>query len=269
MVFIYDFLFMAMRLNHLVKALMALLLLLSLSTNAETLTIASSEGPPHTINDIHHGIDLDIVEAVLMRLGYDVDYQFMGLKRAQHELKMGHVDVTAPTFMQSDIEGSFTSAPIVQYQPMVFSLKSSKLTPISILDMQGHSVATFQGAPGYFGADFIELAKGKQYKEITDMAAIPELLAKARYDFAVLDKYIFYYFYRLNDKSRDVSIFTEHRLIPAVAASASFHDAAIRDAFNNELPEFLNSEECKQIFERYLGSALLSLEPNRQELRFN
>ena len=254
---------MDLKLNQLFKILSGLLLLVCLSIQSEPLILASSEGPPHTIDDIHHGIDLDIVEAVLRRLGYEVDYQFMGLRRAKREVEMGRVDVSAPIFMQSDVVGSYISSSIVQYQPMVFSLKSSNLAPASILDMQGHSVVTFQGAPGYFGHDFEVLSLGGYYTELTDMAAIPELLAKGRYDFAVLDKYIFYYFYRFNEKSRDVSIFTEHQLIAPVAASAAFHDEDLRDAFNRELPKFMQSEEYKQIFERYLGSALLSSEPTK------
>ncbi|BAJ02911.1 extracellular solute-binding protein, family 3 [Shewanella violacea DSS12] len=235
----------------------------SLVLHGETLplVIASSEGPPHMIDDVHHGIDLDIVEAVLRRLGYEVDYQFMGLKRAGREVEMGHVDVSAPIFMQSDVVGSYISSAIVQYQPMVFSLKKSNLAPASILDMQGHSVVTFLGAPGYFGADFGLLTEGDNYKELTDMSVIPELLVKGRYEFAVLDKYIFYYFYRFNEKNKDVSIFTEHKLIAPVSASAAFHDADLRDAFNRELVEFMLSEEYKQIFERYLGTALFSSEP--------
>lgn len=245
----------------LLKMLLSTTFLLSLSLQSAPLIIASSEGPPHTINDLHHGIDLDIVEGVLNRLGYEVEYQFMGLKRAEHEVLAGRVDVMAPIFMKSDVSGSYISQPIVQYQPMVFSLKASNFTPKTILDMQGHSVVTFQGAPGYFGADFVKLSDESRYMELTDMATIPELLVKGRYDYAVLDKYIFYYFYRLNDKARDISIFTEHPLIESVPASAAFHDIELRNQFNRELPRFMESEQYKQIFERYLGSALLSSEP--------
>lgn len=249
---------MDVKLNQWIKIILGLLLLTAWSINAKPLIIATSEGPPHMINDVHHGIDLDIIEGVLNRLGHEVEYQFMGLKRAEREVKMGRADVTAPIFMQSDTYGSYISSAIVQYQPMVFSLKKSNFSPTSILDLQGHSVVTFQGAPGYFGVDFEVVAEGKRYKEFTDMAAIAELLVKGRYDFAVLDKYIFYYYYRLNNKNRDVSIFTEHKLIPPVPASVSFHNEALRDDFNRALPEFMETEQYKQIFERYLGSALLS-----------
>ncbi|WP_223295959.1 substrate-binding periplasmic protein [Shewanella sediminis] len=238
------------------------------SANARTLTIASSEGPPHMINDIHHGIDLDIVEAVLRRLGHDVSYEFMGLKRAHRELKLGRVDVTAPVFMQADGEGSYISDSIVLYQPMVFSLKVSGLKPETISDLQDHSLLTFQGAPGYFGESFKQVARGDSYQELTDMGAIAELLTKGRYEYAVLDKYIFYYYYRLNDKQRDVTIFTEHKLIPPVPASSAFHDEKLRDEFNRELQLFMKSQEYKQIFERYLGSALLSIELSTPESEF-
>lgn len=252
------------------QLVMVIILSLALicSANARTLIIASSEGPPHMINDIHHGIDLDIVEAVLRRLGHDVSYEFMGLKRAHRELKLGRVDVTAPIFKQADSAGSYISDSIVLYQPMVFSLKASGLNPETISDLQGHSLLTFQGAPGYFGEAFEQLSRGDSYQELTDMGTIAELLTKGRYEYAVLDKYIFYYYYRLNDKQRDVSIFTEHKLIPPVPASSAFHDEKLRDEFNRELLLFMKSQEYKQIFERYLGSALLSIEQSSPESEF-
>jgi len=242
--------------------IMGIILSLTLigSVNARQLILASSEGPPHMINDNHHGIDLDIVEAVLRRLGHDVSYEFMGLRRAHLELKLGRVDVTAPVFKQDDSEGSYISDSIVLYQPMVFSLAANGLTPKTLSDLQGHSLVTFQGAPGYFGESFKQVARGDSYQELTDMGVIAELLTKGRYEYAVLDKYIFYYYYRLNDKQRDVTIFTEHKLIPPAPASSAFHDGKLRDEFNRELQLFMKSQEYEQIFERYLGSALLSVE---------
>ncbi|WP_394204049.1 substrate-binding periplasmic protein [Shewanella waksmanii] len=231
------------------------LLMLSPQAYAESksLLIVSSEGPPHTIDGDPHGIDLDVVASVLRRLGYTVSFQFMALNRASREVIKGRADVAAPIFDGVDMHNYYLSAPIVHYKPMVFSLKRAKLNVTKISDLQGHSLVTFQGAPGYFGAEFAKLATGGYYKELTEMAMIPELLAKGRYEFAVLDRDIFYYFYRLENKRRDLTLFDEHAIIPPVTASAVFKDPKLRDAFNKELVLFLQTPQYQQIYEHYLG----------------
>lgn len=237
---------------------MLLVLGCHLNLSAKTLVVASSEGPPHTINSEEglNGIDLDIVKAVLNMMGHQVKFEFMGLKRAHREVLLGRVDAMAPIFSTQDIEGFYISDPIVAYRPMVFSLKENQFTPDVLLDLQGYSLVTFQGAPGYFGEDFLYLAETQFYQEMADMGIIPELLIKARYDFAVLDFYMFYYFYRLQDKALSTSIFTEHELIAPVSASVGFHSSELRDEFNLALEQFLQTDGYQTILTRYLGEGI-------------
>ena len=237
----------------------------SISLGAKTLVIASSEGPPHTINsdDGINGIDLDIVSSVLNHMGYKVKFEFMGLKRAQREVLLGRVDAMTPIFSTLDIPGFYVSAPIVEYRPMVFSLKDNLFSPEVLLDLQGHSIVTFQGAPGYFDEDFLYLANTQFYQEMADMGIIPELLVKERYDFAVLDFYMFYYFYRLQDKTRDTAIFTEHELLAPVSASIAFHDIELRDRFNQALDRFLQADGYRPILKKYLGEGIRASRPFR------
>lgn len=221
---------------------------------AKQIVVLSSEGPPHTIKDSqNHGIDLDVVKAVLTRLDYEVWFHFLPLGRAESLVKMGEFKAMAPIFMTTDEASFFVSHPIVKYTPIVFSLKKRNLTPRGLSDLQGYSIITFQGAPGYFGDEFKALSTQNEYFEAPSMKVIPELLMKGRYDYAVLDKYIFYYFYRLADKQRDLSIFAEHALIPSVTASAGFSDKSLRDEFNRELAVFFLDDGYRQVVEKYLG----------------
>jgi len=240
-----------------------LLLILILSINfcfakSKNLIIASSEGPPHMINSTSHGIDLDIVQAVLFKLGHAVKFEFTGLARAKNLVISHEYDAIAPIFWQHDELGFYTSLPIVKYKPTVFSLKDNKFTPKTLSDLKGFSIATFQGAPGYFGAEFRLLANTPLYQEIVNMSVLPELLAKDRFDYVVLDKYIFYYYFRLKKHTRDSSIFTEHHLIPEVPASVGFYDKKLRDEFNKELKSFYQSKAYYRIIERYIGMGLVN-----------
>ncbi|KPV94116.1 Bacterial extracellular solute-binding protein, family 3 [Pseudoalteromonas sp. P1-9] len=236
------------------RVLSLLLLVCSFTLTAKQIVVLSSEGPPHTINDAQNsGIDLDVVKAVLTRLGYDVKFHFVPLGRAETLVKSGAYVAMAPIFATSDEEGFYVSHPIVKYAPTVFSLKNNKLTPQYLSDLKGHSIITFQGAPGYFGKEFELLSKQSNYFESPSMKVIPELIKKERYDYAVLDKYIFYYFYRFVDKQRDLSLFKEHALIPSVTASAGFSDKSLRDEFNRELAIFLLDNGYRKVVEKYLG----------------
>ncbi|WP_246240035.1 substrate-binding periplasmic protein [Pseudoalteromonas caenipelagi] len=236
------------------KHLLGSLLLSSTLLAAQPLVLVSSEGPPHTINnDTHSGIDLDVTKAVLKRMGYEVKLLFVPLGRAQMMVKTADADLMAPIFQTKDSENFYISDTIVTYKPMVFSLKSAHLSPTSITDLRDYAVITFQGAPGYFGEEFKAMSKQADYVESAQMAVIPNLLSKGRFDFAVLDKYIFYYFYRLNNKERSVEGFKEHSLIPPVNASVAFKSATLRDAFNHELIRFKEEKHYQSIVKHYLG----------------
>lgn len=223
--------------------------------NAKTISIVTSEGPPHTIdNHYHSGIDLDVTKTILSELGYRVEFKFVGLGRAERLIKSGQQDVMAPIFYARDSKNFYISNPIVNYKPMIFSLTKNNYQVSSLSDLQGHSIITFQGATKYFGSEFERLSMSENYTELADMSIIPEMLVKQRFDFAVLDLYIFYYFYRQHDKNRELSLFRLHPLIPTVPASAAFKDKALRDQFNAKLAEPQRAALYKKIVEKYLGN---------------
>lgn len=119
------------------RTLSLLFLVCSFTLTAKQVVVLSSEGPPHTINDAQNsGIDLDVVKAVLTRLGYDVNFHFVPLGRAESLVKSGAYVAMAPIFATSDEEGFYVSHPIVKYAPTVFSLKNNKLTPQYLSDLK-------------------------------------------------------------------------------------------------------------------------------------
>ncbi|MCH2056751.1 MAG: transporter substrate-binding domain-containing protein [Thalassotalea sp.] len=131
-------------------------------------------------------IDLDIVQAVLFKLGYEVDFKFPRLARGNSSVKSHEYNTIAPIFMHQDEKDFYTSQPIVKYKPMVFSLKKNAFNPISLSDLKSASIATFQGAMGYFGSEFQKLAHHAIYQVIVDMGVLPELLVKERFEYIVL-----------------------------------------------------------------------------------
>jgi len=221
--------------------------------HAQELVISSDDGPPHMIQKTDEGIDIEIAREVLQELGYSVTIRYSSLARGKLDVERGHVDAVTPTFFEKDRPGFYVSSPTVTYKPTVFTLKSSHHKINNILGLAGHNIITFQGATGYFGPDFIEVSKNSEYRESYSMEKFPELLLRGRYSAVVLDYYIFNYFYRIDDKNRDTSIFQAHPIIPPVKASVGFHDKNIRDQFNQKLSEYLNQKKDVRVIEKYIG----------------
>ena len=200
--------------------------------HARALVISSDDGPPHMIKKTNGGIDIEITREVLQELGYSVTIRYASLTRGKIDVERGSIDAVTPTFFEKDRPGFYVSSPT---------------------DLESHKVITFQGATGYFGNDFIRVSKNSEYRESYSMEKFPELLLRGRYSAVVLDYYIFNYFYRMNDKKRDTSIFQIHSVIPQVKACVGFHDINIRNQFNQKLSGYLDQKKDMLIIEKYIG----------------
>lgn len=226
-----------------------------LSYSSQTLIVATADGPPHMIEYNQSGIDVDIIRELLRQMDIESQFKFVGLGRARVGVKNGHFDAMVPTFVQKDEPGFYVSDPVIAYKPTVFSLARNQFVPQTLSQLKGHSLASFQGAKGYFGKDFINVTDASPYySEITNMKTIPILIYKERFDYAILDKYIFYYYFRLQDKKRNINVFSEHDLIPSAYAGVGFSDKNIRDRFNKVAKGFVASDAYASILAKYVGS---------------
>jgi len=224
---------------------------------ASRLILATDDGPPHMIKETDGGIDIDIVKQVLNQVGHQVDTIYVPLERAKMMVSEQKADVFIPTFYQPDNDNIYLSDAVIEYKPMVFSLKSKGIVYEKISDLQNLSVVTFQGASGYFGEEFAKLSSKSNYQELHDMSKFPELLLKERYDVVILDFYIFYYFLKKQlEKSTAQYAYkeiTSFALVPEVKAYAGFSDKALRDKFNQQLKVFKEAKNDLKIVEYYIG----------------
>lgn len=241
---------------HLYMIFMVALIWLK-DTTASSLILATDDGPPHMIKATNSGIDIDIVRQVLNQIGYDIDTVYVSLKRAKRMVIENKADVFVPTFFQDDSDKIYLSHPVIRYRPMVFTLKSRNISYHAISDLKHLSIATFQGASGYFGEEFSSLSKKSDYRELPDMAKLPELLLKGRFDVIILDFYIFYYFLKKQLENnpapfayREISSFA---LVPEVNAYAGFNNKTLRDKFNQQLSIFKGDKLDQEIIEYYIG----------------
>lgn len=218
----------------------------------EAITIITEDGPPHMIQSSNSGIDLDITIQVLKSLGYQTEVVYAPLQRAKLEVIKGVADVTVPTFFTKDQPNFYVSKPIIDYRPTVFTREPFEFKALK--DIQDLRVHTFQGAGGYFGRDFLDMAKQNQYNEIGSMKTLASMLARNRTDVIVLDYYIFYFhFNQLPEDKQRLKLY-EHNLINKVSASVGFKDKAMRDAFDQAFIRFNEQGKVKKIVEKYIGA---------------
>lgn len=247
------------RMYHIYLCLVLILAILySEKSSANRLILATDDGPPHMIKETDGGIDIDIVKQVFNQIGYDIDTIYVPLERAKLMVSANKADVFIPTFFQPDDNNIYLSDPVINYRPMVFSLKSNNISYKSVRDLKNLSIVTFQGASGYFGEEFSKLSQKSDYRELHNMAKFPELLLKERYEVVILDFYIFYYYLKKHlENSRaqyadnEIASFA---LIPEVKAYAGFNDKVLRDKFNQQLSIFQQAKSDQKIIEYYIGT---------------
>lgn len=221
----------------------------------QTIRIVATDYPPHVIAAEERGMDLDILRGVLDEMGFTSTVRFVPTKRALSMVTQGDADVAVPVFFEKDRDGYYTSHAIIDYKPTVFTLKENHDEINGLSSLSNHRVVTFIGARGYFGTAFTNATdKAVSYNEINNVSAMPELLLMDRYSAAVLDAHIFYYFYRKENKNRDLSMFDTHDVFPKVEAAAGFNNQDLRDSFNQYLAKYRAAGKDKLVIEKYIGT---------------
>jgi len=222
---------------------------------AKELLLLTDDAPPHIIASSKSGIDIDITKAVLAKMSYDITIEIMPLNRGKQQVIEKKADLFLPTFFEQDSDKLFISEAIINYQPTIFSRSADQLRIKRVSDLFDKNILTFQGASGYFGDEFLSLSQdSKNYREVHGMSKFPEMLLKRRCDVVILDYYIFYYFLQQSAMKNKNSIqISSHMLIPSVAAHVGFHNAALRDSFNQHLAKFKKDKEYRKIIEKYIG----------------
>ena len=237
------------------------LLLLSPSAASEPkplLTLVTSVAPPYMIKQPPSGLDIDTVRAALEYQGYRVRVEFVSLTRTLMEVKAGRADVAVPSFATAD-DGLYNGDSHIRYRPTVFSLLKRNIQLDKTGDMGRYCIATFQGATGYFGPDFVNAAQQSPlYYEHHSMPQLIDMLLLERTDLVVLDYRIFRHYYQ--QKGYQARYRANETIFPPVPAMPVFNDPAVRDQFNIGLAAIRSNGTYQAIMTRY-GHDLPDNEP--------
>ena len=214
------------------------------------LIMGTSNGPPYMIQATESGLDIDIPRAALAKMGFPLELEFYPLSRAIHELQMERIHLTAPFFTNAP-QGIYISDSHIEYRPSVITLNTiGNLQNLS--DLKDYSIATFQGATGYFGDAFYKASKlSPDYVEHHDMGTLVDLLMGERYQVIVLDYWIFQHFLAESNFAGQGNRVTFHELIPRVPAAVAFTDPQLRDSFNKGLKLIKQDGTYSRILRQY------------------
>ena len=137
---------------------------------------------------------------------------------------------------------------------VVVSLKKNGFTIRSVNDLKDKSVLAFQDATLYLGKDFASMADhNPAYKEIAKQELQINLLYSNRVNTIVLDKNIFYYHRKHNnrvDTSQPIEIW---QIFPPTPFRVAFVDETVRNDFNEGLKQLRESGRYNAIVKKYVS----------------
>lgn len=227
-------------------------LLAGVGTGAQALPrvlrVAIGEGiPPYTFSNPPGGVQYDVLNLIIGRMGCQPEILMVPLDRAQSMLQDGSADGIL------GLTGPYPSQPFIAYQNAAISLKERGLVLKGIADLKTLRVAAFQRARTFLGPEFRAMTEANpDYQEVSPRVVVNQLLFSGRVDVIVSDIHIFEY---LNRETRFVDTtqpVTLHPLFPPTRYRMIFNDPDLRDAFDKALKTVLADDPYPALVKKYL-----------------
>ena len=223
----------------------------------QVLRVGVGNFEPFFIEKGERGLFLDITKEIFKLLPeYEVQFIFMSNTRLLREMKADiRIDAACNIFPNSETNAHL-SAPIFRYTDVAVSKAENKMVIDQTSDLQGKSIAAYQGATDLLGEEYKKMALANPlYYEYALPSETTKLVAIGKKEVRVGDVYIF-----LNDikapvykerKSIDASDFVIHRLWPDVYSHIAFKDKDIRDKANIAIQKITTNGTLDRIYKEY------------------
>lgn len=235
----------------------SLLVCSTTSIAQQVLKIGVGNFPPFFIKDGEKGIFIEIIDEIFKQLPhYKVEYIFMSNHRILHEINHGEsIDVACNIFPNSTVNASL-SEPIFRFRDVAISKKTDQIKVDNISDLQGKSIAAYQGATELLGDKFKQMAKvNLEYSEHAHPKDTTLLMLSGGKDIRIGDINIFWY--DLNNKHYNKykgiahSDFTVHYLWPTVYSHMAFKDSLLKNVVDEVIQKLKLSGSIENIYSKY------------------
>ena len=240
---------------------------LTFPPKSQPLVLPSNTYPPFNIKDETgrwRGADIEIVEAVLGRMGYRVEWVEIPFARSLEEMKTAKFPAMAPCVVGGGREEYiFFSAPVSSIFSVLWKKKRDDFSWHTYDDLKWRVI----GASYYnYGAGFLEAGKAGQFKLDMVAANAPEIihfrkLLQNKIDMFICERSVGLYLRTKHAPEFDEVNYAPTGVGPArpfcFAVSRKYFEGREKqmhefvDAFNRELAIFSREGERIKIFDKY------------------
>ncbi|WP_158972492.1 ABC transporter substrate-binding protein [Paraglaciecola sp. L3A3] len=228
-------------------------LLNSTFAQAETIKVAVRWSKlPYINSDDNSGFELEIINEVFNKLGYQTKYSYSPYEDAIHMVKHGQADLALTLNNHSSVVPEFLSDVYITYQNVGLTLKRKNIKIKQIQDLSQLSIIGFQSANKALGKDFTDMVNSNSlYIEMADQRKQVELFLQGQVDAIILDINIFDYLSSELRGSNQLNNVDIHPLFPLNPYRAGFTDKLLKQKFNQELQKYLASSQYQTLKEKY------------------
>ena len=193
--------------------------------------LVGMEKPPYIKVESQTGYELDLLKAVVKRMGFDSQFIHVPNGRLLTLFSDGQADLVS--LQRGTPTGLYATQPYISYQNILIVRQDLQKDILSLDDLAGLRVMAFQNARQFLPPDYaMAIGKASSYLEVVDQQQLPALLLKNRVDALVMDRNVFWHYYRQTaptDTSLQVLNFFKpnqyHMLARTPEAAARFNKA--------------------------------------------
>jgi len=251
-----------MRNQSLIKACVAILFLLviNVANSAKKVTVAFGEVlAPWLLVDTNRGIIVDLLEATMSLLDYEIEHLYLPYARRSKAYKAGGIDVVSDmnlnTINQYNLPGFFSDI-AYSYENFAFSLHKNQYQLTKLNDLKDYSLLSWQDAKIQLVVNYANMVNDNpRYNETFDQSIQVKMLFLKRYDVIQMDAHIFDYYRAKLAMSDSVDMSQKVDRFAFLGASPNgflFKSEKMRDQFNIQLRLIKSTGQYQKIFERYM-----------------
>jgi polar amino acid transport system substrate-binding protein len=251
-----------MKLQTIIKTFVAVLFLFVFKGGhtAEKITVAFGEVlAPWILVDTNQGIIVDLIEAAMTPLGYEIEHLYLPYGRRTKAFRTGDIDIVSDmnmkTIHQYKLKGFFSDI-AYSYENFAYSLHKKQYHFTQLNDLKNHSLLSWQDAEVHLGGEYAKMVSHHpRYAETFDQAIQVKMLFLERYEVIQLDAHIFDYYRAKLAKSDSIDVSQKVDRFALFGASPNgflFKSEKMRDQFNKQLHLLKTTGQYQQIFERYM-----------------
>ncbi len=206
--------------------------------------------PPYIKVATQTGYELELLHAVVKRMGFDSQFIYVPNGRLLDLFNKGQADMVS--LQRGSSSGFYATQPYISYQNILIVRKDLYKDILTLGDLVGLRVMAFQNARLFLPPDYGQaITKTASYQEVVDQHQLPALLLKNRVDVLVMDRNIFWHYYHQSapkDNSLKVLSFFQPNHYHMLARSPE-----VAERFNKALAEVKQSELFSQLQLKYFA----------------